>query len=76
MSNAIKTTGQLRTLLANCAKAVSQGAMDIQRAEALHKLAKNITESLYSETKIAMFRHEIDQESPKFGEMQIGDPSE
>lgn len=25
---------------------------------------------------IAMFRHEIDQESPKFGEMQIGDPSE
>ena len=75
MKNEIKTTGDLRTLLANCAKAVAQGTMDIPRAEALHKLAKNITESLYSETKIAMFRHEVEQPCEKFGDLAIGSPS-
>ena len=68
----IKTTGDLRTLLANCAKAVAQGSMDIQRAEALHKLAKNITESLYSETKIAMFRHDVSATCEAFGELPLG----
>jgi len=72
----VKTTGQLRTLLANSAKAVANGSMDIPRAEALHKIAKNITESLYSETKIAMFRHETDQTAEKFGELPLGDPNE
>ena len=75
IQNEIKTTGHLRTLLANAAKAVAQGTMDIQRADALHKLAKNITESLYSETKIAMFRHEVDQTVEKFGELSLGDPN-
>jgi hypothetical protein len=70
----IKTTGDLRTLLANAAKAVAQGSMEIQRAEALHKLAKNITESLYSETKIAMFRHEVEQPAEKFGDLALGSP--
>lgn len=72
----LKTTGQLRTLLANSAKAVAQGTMDIGRAEALHKLAKNITESLYSETKIQMFRHEVEQPCEKFGELLLGDPTD
>lgn len=72
MKTEIKTTGDLRTLLAHAAKSVAQGSMDIQRAEALHKLAKNITESLYSETKIAMFRHEVEQPSEKFGDLPLG----
>ena len=76
MKGELKTTGQLRTLLANAAKAVTQGTMDIQRAEALHKLAKNISESLYSETKIAMFRHEVDQPMERFGELGLGDPND
>lgn len=72
----IKTTGHLRTLLANAAKAVTQGSMDIDRALALHKLAKNISESLYSETKIAMFRNEIEAPIEPFGELVLGDPRE
>ena len=75
-NEAIKTTGQLRALLANAAKGVVNGDMDIARAEALHKIAKNISESLYSETKIAMFRHEIDETVEKFGELRLGDPSD
>ena len=72
----LATTGQLRTMLANAAKAVMQGQLDIDRATALHKLAKNISDSLYSETKIAMFRRESDQKLENFGEMLIGDPSD
>jgi hypothetical protein len=72
----LKTTGQLRTLLANAAKGVMQGQLDIDKAAALHKLAKNISDSLYSETKIAMFRREAGQDLEKFGEMLIGDPSD
>lgn len=75
-SGEIKTTGQLRTLLANAAKGVMNGDLDIARAEALHKIAKNISESLYSETKIAMFRHDAAQEIVAFGELSLGDPKD
>lgn len=76
MKNDVKTTGQLRTLLANAAKGVLNGDLEIQKAEAVHKLAKNISESLYSETKIAMFRNEVGQEIEKFGELALGDPND
>jgi hypothetical protein len=72
----LKTTGQLRTMLANAAKGVMQGQLDLDKALALHKLAKNISDSLYSETKIAMFRREADLKLENFGEMLIGDPSD
>lgn len=72
--NELKTTGQLRAMLANAAKGVVNGDMDIDRAQALHKIAKNITESLYSETKIAMFHHEVGQTVAEFGSLPIGDP--
>lgn len=52
------------------------GDMDIDKALALHKLAKNISESLYSETKIAMFRNEIGKDIEPFGELSLGDPRE
>lgn len=70
----VKTTGQLRSMLANAAKGVMNGDLDIDKAMALHKLAKNISESLYSETKIAMFRNEVGQTMDGFGELQLGDP--
>ena len=76
MKNELKTTGQLRTMLANAAKGVMNGDMDIERANALHKIAKNISDSLYSETKIAMFRHEVGQTIEKFGELPLGDPND
>ena len=72
MKDAPKTTGELRTLLANAAKWVLNGDMDIDKAMALHKLAKNISESLYSETKIAMFRKEIGADIGKFGDLPLG----
>ena len=68
----LKTTVLLRTMLAHAAKGVMQGSLDIERANALHKLAKSISDSLYSETKIAMFRHEVGQTIEKFGELPLG----
>ena len=71
----IKTTGQMRTMLANASKGVLNGDLDIERALALHKLAKNITESLYSETKIAMFQKEVGREIQEMGALELGDPT-
>jgi hypothetical protein len=75
ITSEIKTTGQLREMLAMAARSVMNGSLEIDRANALHKIAKNISDSLYSETKIAMFRHDVGAELEKFGELQIGDPS-
>jgi hypothetical protein len=72
----VKTTGQLRSLLANAMKGVLNGDLEISKADAIHKLAKNISESLYSETKIAIFRNEVGQTIEKFGELSIGDPTD
>lgn len=69
----IKTTGQLREVLAKSIKWVLNGSLDLDKAMAMHKLAKNISESLYSETKIAMFRKEADQPMEKFGELPLGE---
>lgn len=68
----IKTTGQLRVMLANAAKSVLDGSLDIEKAMTLHKLAKNISESLYSETKIAMFSNEIGKTIPAMGDLPLG----
>lgn len=60
-------------MLVNAAKGVLNGDMDLDRALALHKLAKNISESLYSETKIAMFRNEVGESIAEFGKLPLGD---
>jgi hypothetical protein len=44
VKNELKTTGQLRQMLANAAKGVLNGDLEINRAEAIHKLAKNISD--------------------------------
>ena len=63
-------------MLVNAAKGVLNGDLDLDKAMTLHKLAKNISESLYSETKIAMFRNEIGETMSKFGELPLGDESD
>lgn len=62
-------------MLVNAALGVLNGDLDIDRATALHKLSKNITESLYSETKIAMFQHEVGRDVHTMGNLPLGDTS-
>lgn len=70
----LKTTGQLRSLLANTARCVLEGSLELEKATMLHKLSKNISDSLYSETKIAMYRREAGMTPELFGNLKIGDP--
>ena len=72
----LKSTGQLRSLLASAARSVIDGSLDIEKATMLHKLSKNISDSLYSETKIAMYRRDVGVRAEPFGQLQIGDPTE
>ena len=72
----IKTTGHLRSILADAAAAVINGDLDIDKANALHKLAKNISDSLYSETKIKMLQMEANETVSPLGELPLGDPTE
>lgn len=72
----LRTTGQLRSLLAAAANSVIDGSLEIEKATMLHKLSKNISDSLYSETKIAMFRRDAGMKSNAFGKLPLGDPSE
>lgn len=75
-SSAIRTTGQLRVVLAKAAADVISGTMDIDRALALHKLSKNIAESLYSETKIAIFSKEAGADIHAMGDLPLGGTEE
>jgi len=72
----LKSTGQLRSLLANAALSVIDGSLEIEKATMLHKLSKNISDSLYSETKIAMFRREASIAPTVFGQLPLGDPND
>lgn len=71
----IKTTGQLRELLVDTIQDVIAGNMEVEVAEAVHKMSKDVSDSLYSETKIRMFAHEIGEENRKMGSMPLGDES-
>ena len=75
-ANGMKTTGQLRSALARAAEDVLSGQLDVEKATMLHKLSKNISDSLYSETKIAMFRRDVGLKPVAFGRLAIGDPND
>ncbi len=72
----IRTTGELREVLADTIKYVMNGSIDIEKANAMHKLAKNISDSLYSETKIRMFSNDVGETMHKMGELPLGSHSD
>lgn len=67
----IKTTGDLRAVLAKAAEDVVSGKMEIEKAVALQKIARNITESLYSEVKIGIFKKESNEKVHELGSLPI-----
>lgn len=72
MGAEMKTTGDLRKALAKAAVDVLDGRISIEKAQTLHKLARNITDSLYSEAKIDALQKDLGREVAKFGAMPIG----
>lgn len=72
----VKTTGQLRRFLANLLTEVKDGVVDIDRASRLTKIAGQINESFYAETKVGIVRAEAGETLTKLGSMEIGDSTD
>jgi hypothetical protein len=73
MSGKLETTGQMRQFLANMMLGVKNGDLDLDKASRITKLAGQINESFYAETKVAKVRAEAGQEMDKLGAMKIGE---
>ena len=71
MKKKITTTGDLREMLAEATIDVLSGELDISKALAMHKLAKEVTQSLYEETKIAVMSHNIGNKVYKNGTLPL-----
>lgn len=67
----VTTTGELREMLAKATTDVLSGELDISKALAVHKLAKEISQSLYEETKIAVMSNNIGNKVYSAGELPL-----
>ena len=72
MKGKIKTTGQLRDFLADLMLEVKNGAIDLDKASKITKLAGQINESFYTEIKMANVRSEAGEPTTGMGEVPIG----
>lgn len=71
-NDSIKTTGELRAFLAKAMVDVQSGAMDLDRANRIVKLAGQINESLYAEVKVAKMRFDVNEPPDTLGETLLG----
>jgi len=69
----IKTTGQLRSFLAELMVDVKRGFLDTDRASRITKLAGQINENFYAEIKVAKVRAEAGDELTKLGSLLVGE---
>jgi hypothetical protein len=68
----IKTTGELRDFLVKMMQDVESGAIDLDKAGRITKIAGQVNESFYAEIKVAKVRAEAGQAMGDFGAMVIG----
>jgi len=68
----IKTTGELRQFLVKMMQDVESGAIDLDKAGRITKIAGQVNESFYAEIKVAKVRAEAGQVMGEFGAMTIG----
>ncbi len=69
----IKTTGELRTFLAEALTDVRSGKLGLDEASRITKLASQINESFYSEIKVAKIRADAGEQMVKLGCLPIND---
>ena len=71
----LRTTGDLRMFLSMILVQVRNGSIDADAARVLVKLAAQINESIYSETKAAQIALELKRDPPMLGELPLGGSS-
>lgn len=67
----IKTTGDLRSALAETLIKVENGQIKPEDARMIHKLAHAINDSFFAESKIATLQIQLQQEPKHFGGMEL-----
>lgn len=72
MAKSIRTTGELRTFLANLMVGVKDGIVAADKATRVTKLAAQINESIYAEIKVARVQAELKREAAQMGDLSIG----
>lgn len=71
-SSVLKTTGDLRKMLANLATGIVAGDIKVQEAAVAIKACKEINSSLYSEIKATQMLNELGKQTAALGNMPIG----
>lgn len=71
MEGRIKTTGQLRAFLAETLERTRAGLVDLEVAGKITKMAGQINESFYAETKVARVQVELGNSASKLGELSL-----
>lgn len=67
----IKTTGDLRSALAETLVKVESGQIKPEDARMIHKLAHAINDSFFAESKIAALQIQLQQSPMRFGDMEL-----
>lgn len=68
---AIKTTGDLRKVLLEALHDVRHGHLDVRGAQAIGKLAAQVTESMYAELKAHKLMAELGEKTQTLGELPL-----
>ncbi len=73
MAKSIQNTGQLREFLVDMMVGVKNGMVDTEKARNLVKLAGQVNESFYAETKVMKIKAEAGQAIQAFGSLPINE---
>lgn len=71
-SRSIRTTGELRLFLSELLCNVQNGTADLESARTMVKLAAQINESFYAETKVAQVTMEMKKVPSELGDLSLG----
>ncbi len=71
MNKRIRTTGEIRQFLCDAIVAVKDGDMNLDVARTVGKLAAQVTESIYSETKVLQFQKEAGAVVGELGALKV-----
>jgi len=71
MKNSIKTTRELREFLTSAMSDVRNGRLDVEKANAVNKLAGQVNSSVYGELKAKVVLSNMGEKTADHGELAL-----
>lgn len=71
ISDALKTTGDLRKLIARQLRALETGDLPVDKASAIAKMARALNDSFFAECRVAKLHFEQPEAAEKFGSLSL-----